>query len=427
MTAIQKSVPALRFKDSYGKDYPYWEEKNLKGIGKFRSGVGFPHSEQGGTEGTPFYKVSDMNLQGNESEMVVSNNYVSEKQIKKLKITPIKQTAIIFAKVGAAIFLERKRIAQNFFIDNNMMAFLPAVHLQFMKYVFDSVRLSKYAQTGALPSYNQSDLETLKITIPVSEKEQQKIAAFLSSVDSKIEQLTKKKTLLEQYKKGMMQKLFSQQLRFKDEKGRDYSDWEEVKFKHLYSFRTTNSFSRNKLNYVNGTVRNLHYGDIHTRYQSIFELDRENVPFLNLDINLSSVSEDAYCKEGDLVIADASEDYNGIGKTIELLNLNGESVLAGLHTLLAKRNSGRIHIGYGAYVMACSIARKQIMRIAQGTKVLGISVGRMNEIELPIPSKKEQQKIVDFLSAIDGKIKLVAEQIKQAQAFKKGLFQQMFI
>ncbi len=215
-------------------------------------------------------------------------------------------------------------------------------------------------------------------------------------------------------------------LRFKDSQGEDYPDWEKVEFKYLYSFKTTNSFSRNKLNYVNGKVRNLHYGDIHTKYQSVFDLDKENVPFLNLDIDLNSVSEDAYCKEGDLVIADASEDYHGIGKTIELLNLNGESVLSGLHTLLAKRNSDRIHIGYGAYVMACNIVRQQIMRIAQGTKVLGISVGRMNEIELPIPSKKEQQKIAAFLSSVNTKIKQLTKKKALLEQYKKGMMQKLF-
>ena len=126
------------------------------------------------------------------------------------------------------------------------------------------------------------------------------------------------------------------------------------------------------------------------------------------------------------MIADASEDYNGIGKTIELLNLNGESVLAGLHTLLAKRNSDRIHIGYGAYVMACNIVRQQIMRIAQGTKVLGISIGRMNEIELPIPSKKEQQKITAFLSPVDAKIEQLTKKRVLLKQYKKGMMQKLF-
>ena len=119
----------------------------------------------------------------------------------------------------------------------------------------------------------------------------------------------------------MMQKLFSQEIRFKDEQGKDYPDWEEVKFSNLYSFKTTNSFSRKNLNYENGQFRNIHYGDIHTKFKAHFDLSKADVPFLNPGINLNAVSQDAYCKKGDLVIADASEDYSGAGKTIELLNL----------------------------------------------------------------------------------------------------------
>ena len=247
MTTTQQNVPVLRFKDEQGKDYQDWEEKKLENIGKFKSGIGFPHREQSGIEGIPFYKVSDMNLQGNESEMKTSNNYVSHEQIKRLKYKPIKEISIIFAKVGAAIFLERKRIAQHFLIDNNMMAFVPTINLLLVKCVFDNMILSKYAQTGALPYYNQSDLESIKVAIPKNYNERERIAAFLSSVDTKIEQLNRKKALLEQNKKGMMQKLFSQEIRFKDEQGKDYPDWVGKQLSEIFE-RVT---SKNKVNNKN--------------------------------------------------------------------------------------------------------------------------------------------------------------------------------
>ncbi len=224
-----------------------------------------------------------------------------------------------------------------------------------------------------------------------------------------------------------MQKLFSQKICFKDEQGNEYPDWEEIELGDLYKFISTNSYSREKLNYNHGKVRNIHYGDIHTKFKARFKLAKEYVPFINTDVNLDKVTQDKYCHVGDLVIADASEDYDDIGKAIELLNLNGEQVLAGLHTLLARLVSDNIYIGYGSYMMVCEFVRKQIMRIAQGTKVLSISTGRMNKIKLPIPSKTEQQKIANFLSAIDRKIDLVGTELKLAKSFKKGLLQQMFI
>ena len=198
----------IRFKEKGGNNYPDWNKKNLGSIGKFKSGIGFPHSEQGGTEGIPFYKVSDMNLQSNENEMAISNNYVSEDQVEKLKYKPIKGAAIIFAKVGAAIFLERKRIAQNFMIDNNMMAYVPTKNLLFMKHVLDNMRLSKYVQTGALPSYNQRDLENIRVAIPASQEEQQKIAEFLSLIDKKIELVSEQIDKTREFKKGLLQQMF---------------------------------------------------------------------------------------------------------------------------------------------------------------------------------------------------------------------------
>ena len=197
----------IRFKDDDGNDYPAWERKKLGEVGKFVSGVGFTEVEQGGNEGLPFFKVSDMNLKDNESLMQSANNYVSDEQIKRLKYKPIANTAIIFAKVGAAIFLERKRIARKFLIDNNMMAFIPQLNIGFAKQLFETLRLSKYAQVGALPSYNSSDLATIKVIIP-SITEQEKISDFLSSIDNKIDSVNTQLEKTKEFKKGLLQQMF---------------------------------------------------------------------------------------------------------------------------------------------------------------------------------------------------------------------------
>ena len=197
----------IRFKDEKGKDYPDWELRSLGSVGKFVSGVGFPHSEQGNKEGIPFYKVSDMNLKGNEIEMGFSSNYVTKTQIKKLKYKPIYEGAIIFAKVGAAVFLERKRLASRFLIDNNMMAFIPDSNLVFLKHVFNKIKLSKYVQVGALPSYSQRDLATVRIALPVSEVEQQKIADFLSSIDKMLELISGQILKTSEFKNGLLQQM----------------------------------------------------------------------------------------------------------------------------------------------------------------------------------------------------------------------------
>lgn len=197
----------LRFKDEKGRAFPAWEEKRLGDIGVFKSGIGFPENIQGGKSGVPFYKVSDMNISSNKNRMIVANNYLREDQISSMRFKVINECAIIFAKVGAAIFLERKRIASNFLIDNNMMAFISSENINYLKQYFDVLILSKFAQTGALPSYNGSDLAIIKIKIP-SEFEQEKIAGFLSAVDEKISQAQAKLDALKQYKQGLLQQIF---------------------------------------------------------------------------------------------------------------------------------------------------------------------------------------------------------------------------
>ena len=94
--------------------------------------------------------------------------------------------------------------------------------------------------------------------------------------------------------------------------------YNEVKYGDVYSFYPTNSFSRDNLNYEKGKIKNIHYGDIHTKFSTIFNINDYEVPFINEDIDLIKIKSENYCCQGDLVIADASEDYNDIGKTIEL-------------------------------------------------------------------------------------------------------------
>ncbi len=183
-----------------------WEVNDLGSLGDFKSGNGFPINEQGGVNGIPFYKVSDMNLPENEVFMTISNNYISEEQVINLKMKPIKDEAIIFAKVGAAIFLERKRFAQNFLIDNNMMAFVPKTPSIYLKYYLDYIRLSKYAQTGALPAYNASDLKTIQLPIPPL-PEQKKIAEILTTWDEAIVNCKSTINSLKDRNKGLAQQL----------------------------------------------------------------------------------------------------------------------------------------------------------------------------------------------------------------------------
>ena len=100
----------------------------------------------------------------------------------------------------------------------------------------------------------------------------------------------------------------------------EFSDeWEIKLYNEIYSFYSTNSFSRDNLNYVKGKVKNIHYGDIHTKFSTLFDLTKERVPFINEKVDILKIKEENYCKEGDLLIADASEDYADIGKQLRWL------------------------------------------------------------------------------------------------------------
>ena len=180
------SYPEIRFK---GFTDP-WEQRKLGDIGKARSGVGFPDAEQGGVTGIPFFKVSDMNLGGNENEMTVANNYVTAEQIAVHRWSPITELpAIFFAKVGAAVMLNRKRLCRfPFLLDNNTMAYSLSStkwDADFAKALFGTVDLTSLVQVGALPSYNAGDVESMEIYLP-SLLEQEQIGGFFKQLDNLI-------------------------------------------------------------------------------------------------------------------------------------------------------------------------------------------------------------------------------------------------
>tara|TARA_B100000378_G_scaffold276740_1_gene275351 strand:+ start:197 stop:1465 length:1269 start_codon:yes stop_codon:yes gene_type:complete len=419
----QKRVPKLRFAEFSGE----WEVNKLRDISKIYDGT---HQTPKYVEkGVPFYSVE--HLTSNQFE---STKYISEEVFnKENKRVKLEKGDILMTRIGS--------IGVSKYIDWDVCAsFYVSLALikkkkeyespflnQFIKSDFFQRELWKKTIHVAFPQkINLGEIGECPVALP-SPKEQQKIASFLSSVDKKITQLQQKKSLLEDYKKGVMQQIFSQELRFTREDGNAYPEWEEKKFKEIYSFYSTNSFSRDKLNYESGEVRNVHYGDIHTKFSTLFDIKDELVPYINSEIDLSKIKKDSYLKLGDILIADASEDYNDIGKTIEIVNLNNEKVISGLHTFHARPNKHKMALGFSGYLLQSWIVRKQVMKIAQGTKVLGISTGRLGEIKFFTPSYPEQTQIANFLSTIDKKIAVVETQIEQTQQFKKGLLQQMFV
>lgn len=410
MTPQKSNIPALRFPEFKEE----WEETRLGKIGEFVSGIGFAESEQGGQIGVPFFKVSDMNLPENTHEMRVANNYVTESQIKKEKYKPINRKSIIFAKVGAAVFLERKRLAENFLIDNNMMAFLPNddQRTSFYRILFDRIRLSKYAQVGALPSYNSSDLKTIKLKLPLP-KEQKKIADFLTAVDQKIAQLTEKKSCLEQYKKGVMQRLFTQRLRFHDANGNPFPDWEEKIFYKVFK-RVTRKNKENNSNVLTISAQN-------------GLVNQED--FFNKSVSANDVSGYYLLHKGEFAYNKSYSKGYPMG-AIKRLKLYNKGVVSTLY-ICFQIQDGNMPEFFEQYFES-GIFNHQLNKIAQeGARnhgLLNMSVVEFFEdTKLICPHPEEQQKIADFLTAIDAKIAALGNQLTAAQDFKKSLLQKMFV
>ena len=203
-------------------------------------------------------------------------------------------------------------------------------------------------------------------------------------------------------------------------------EWEVKKLGEVMDFKVTNSFSRENLNYEVGTVKNIHYGDIHTKFQTLFDITNEIVPFINDEINVVRISDENYCREGDVIFADASEDLNDVGKSIEVVNVNDEKLLSGLHTLLGRPKSSIFHLGFNGYLFKSNSVRTQIQKESQGSKVLSINAGRISKIELSFPSVNEQERITILLSLLDERIQTQNKIIEQLETLIKGLYQKIF-
>ncbi len=189
-----------------------WQDVRLGDIGTMRGGTGFPVRYQGGDSGIPFYKVSDMNNPGNEVVMQMANNYVFANSVKSMGAVLHEPGSIVFAKVGAAVFLERKRILScRSCIDNNMMSFTldsSICDVKFVHHALQRVRFGDLVSTTALPSINGSVVAEVRIPLPLI-KEQKAIAAVLSDIDDEIEALEKRLAKTRDLKQGMAQELLT--------------------------------------------------------------------------------------------------------------------------------------------------------------------------------------------------------------------------
>lgn len=196
-----------------------WEVVAAGEIGRFRGGSCFPTSHQGcQLSDYPFFKVSDMNNEGNETFMTTANNYISESTRKYLGIKTFPVDTIIFAKVGAAVFLERKKLlAVPSCMDNNLAGFIindeRRVDCRYLHYYLLKFQLGSLVSTTALPSLSSNVLNTIEIFLPPTKDEQTAIAAILSDMDAELSTLESKLSKARQLKRAMMQELLTGRIR----------------------------------------------------------------------------------------------------------------------------------------------------------------------------------------------------------------------
>lgn len=205
-------------------------------------------------------------------------------------------------------------------------------------------------------------------------------------------------------------------LRFKE----FIDEWKKISLVNVFTFYNTNSLSRADLS-DEGFIKNIHYGDIHQKFNNVLDVNKEKLPYIKSDIKINIHNEESYCQDGDLILADASEDYDGVGKAVEVINVGNNKIVSGLHTIFARDTNKVMSLGFKGYLFNTSLIHNQIRVLANGFKVYGISKNNIYDLDVRIPTKTEQEKITKFLILLDKKIELQKQKIEALKIYKKGL------
>jgi type I restriction enzyme S subunit len=398
-----KLAPALRFKEFDGE----WCKDKIGNITNVTSG-GTPSTlkpEYWGGD-IRWMNSGDLNLK----RVFEVKNRITEKGLEKssTKIIPVNSILIGLAGQGKTRGTAAMNIVE-LCINQSIAAILPAENFD-SEFLYQNIdgryeelrRLS--TGDGGRGGLNLQIIKGFYVPVPTL-PEQQKIASFLSAVDEKIQQLTKKKELLEQYKKGVMQQLFpstgsgqrSGQLRFKparpaggDENGNPYPDWEEKRLGEIAT-KSSSNISANTIEENEGKYK------IYGASGLLKKIDffREKEPFISIVKDGAGV--------GRTLLCDANSSVLG---TLDIIKPKVKVVLYFLYSVLN-------NVRFEKYMV--------------GTTIPHIYFKDYSSERITIPCYEEQQKIAIYLSGIDAKIAAVNTQITQTQTFKKGLLQQMFV
>jgi len=419
----ERMVPELRFKEFEGE----WVSSKLESLSSngFNNGV-FNDPKKVGS-GYRLINVKDMYVGFSVNVDLLTLLQLEKKEFLKNKVEygDIFFTRSSLVKEGIAhsnIFLSKENDVT---YDGHLIKISPKIEMVFpvfLSYLFKIATIRKQlisrGKTGTMTTIGQKDMSSLKVVFP-QVPEQKKIATFLSTIDQKIQQLTRKKELLESYKKGLMQQLFSGELRFKpdqshaegDEEGKEYPDWEEKTLKDL-SIRIGDGIHSTPIYDENG-----HY----------YFVNGNNLTKGEIIINSSTkrVSESEYLKHN-----------RELGKGTILLSINGtigniafyqnEKIVLGKSACYINVNNS-VNKYFIYQLLQTFRIQNYFVSYSTGSTIKNLSLKTIRETKVYLPIEDEQQKIATYLSNIDKKINSIQTQITKTQTFKRGLLQKMFV
>lgn len=403
-------TPKLRFK-GYSSE---WPESKLEDLGTFKKGKYLSKSDLSDS-GVPCILYGQLYTIYNEIVRQVES--VTNADIKLLYLS--KGGEILFpcsdvtpTGIACASYLPYQGVA----LGGDIHVFNSKCNVSgaLLSYILNSVakqEILKIAQGSTVFHTSASDLKKISVNLPSTIEEQHKIAEFLSTVDEKVDALEKKLEALKSLKKGFMQKIFSQELRFKDDSGQDYPPFRDTTIGEEGYFYYGKSAPKWSLT-DDATTPCVRYGELYTthKYQVKEIHSFTNIPIENLKLS----------KGGEVLIPRVGEEPLDFCKCAYLPFAN---VAIGEMISVYNTNHNPLFISY----MFNATMKKEFAKRVEGGNVSNLYYYYLEDIKISVPCLEEQRKIAEFLSTFDEKIEAVSRQVEAMKQVKKGLLQQMFV
>jgi type I restriction enzyme S subunit len=398
------NIPQLRFPEFSGE----WKDKIVGDVGKASMCKRILKDQTTAYGDVPFYKIGTF---GKEANAFISTKVFEE--FKAKYSFPNKGDILISASgtIGRTVVYDGESA---YFQDSNIVWIANDEGLvlnRFLIYCYKNTRWNTENTTIAR-LYNEN-LRSIPLVLP-TKPEQQKIAAFLTAVDNKIEQLSKKQVLLGEYKKGLMQQIFSQEIRFKADDGSDFPNWEEKKIVEL---------AKTSIGLVTSmTPYYVDKGVPLIRNNDIFQNKVRKEKLIQLDYTFDELNKNRRLIVNDIVTVHTGD--IGVSAVIDE-ELNGCQGFATLNTRIL--NKSKVNSLFLCWYYNSTQNIKYALSMATGDGRSNYNLKDFNKAIIPLPCFEEQTKIANFLSFIDNKIEQVGKQLDESKQFKKALLQQMFV